>query len=115
MDVILLDFVKAFDTDPHKRLLLKMKTYGINGLVYKWIQAFLNNRRQRIVQGEIVSNKAEIYSGEPQGSVIGPFLYVIFIKDLPELVHNIYKLYADNTKIISRITTDLYTDAPKRS
>ena len=75
----------------------------INGLVLKWIEAFLKNRRQRVVQGEIVSSWAEIFSGVPQGSVIGPFLFVIYINDLPSDLENVSKLYADDTKIISKV------------
>jgi hypothetical protein len=60
-----------------------------------------------IVQGEIVSSWAEIYSGVPQGSVIGPFLFVIYINNLTGLFKNISKLYADDTKIISKNTTDI--------
>ena len=54
VDVVLLDFAKAFDTVAHKRLLLKLKAYGIDGLVLKWIESFLTKRRQRIVKGEII-------------------------------------------------------------
>ena len=105
VDVVLLDFAKAFDTVPHKRLLVKLKAYGIDGLTLDWIESFLKNRRQRIVQGEIVSNWVEIFSGVPQGSVIGPLLFVIYINDLPDALVNISKLYADDTKIISEMVS----------
>jgi hypothetical protein len=105
VDVILLDFAKAFDTVPHRRLILKLKAYGIGGLVLKWIESFLKDRRQRVVQGEIVSSWAEIFSGVPQGSVIGPLLFVIFINDLPSELMNVSKLYADDTKIISKVNS----------
>jgi hypothetical protein len=103
VDVILLDFAKAFDTVPHRRLIAKLRAYGISGLVLNWIEAFLKNRRQRVVQGEIVSSWAEIFSGVPQGSVIGPLLFVIYINDLPSDLENVSKLYADDTKIISKV------------
>ncbi len=67
VDVILLDFAKAFDIVPHRRLLTKLRAYGFDGLILKWIEAFLKDRRQRVVQGEIVSDWVEIFSGVPQG------------------------------------------------
>jgi hypothetical protein len=101
VDVILLDFAKAFDTVPHRRLLAKLKAYGFDGLTLKWIEAFLKNRRQRVVQGEIVSDWVEIFRGVPQGSVVGPLLFVLFINDLPREILNVSKLYADDTKMLS--------------
>lgn len=65
-NVVMLDFAKAFDTVPHRRLILKLKAYGINGLVLKWIESFLRQRRKRFVQGEITSNWVDIFSGVPQ-------------------------------------------------
>ena len=90
---------------PHKRLLLKLTAYGISGLTLQWIESFLKNRKQRVVLGEYVSFWAEIFSGVPQGSVIGPLLFVLFINDLPEILMNISKLYADDTKIMNEEST----------
>ena len=106
VDVIMLDFAKAFDTVPHRRLLAKLKAYGINGLVYKWIEAFLKNRKQRIIQGKVVSSWADIFSGVPQGSVLGPLLFIIYINDLPKIISSLTKLYADDTKILSVMNSE---------
>ena len=107
VDVILLDFAKAFDTVPHRRLLAKLRAYGFDGLTLKWIEAFLKERRQRVVQGEIVSDWVEIFSGVPRGSVIAPFFFVLFINDLPRELVNVSKLYADDTKMFSQMVSKL--------
>lgn len=75
-------------------------------LVLKWVESFLKDRKQRIVQGEIDSDWVDIFSGVPQGSVIGPLLFVIYINDLPSELTNVSKLYADDTKILSKVVSN---------
>ena len=106
VDVILLDFAKAFDTVPHKRLFAKLKAYGFDGPILKWVEAFLESRRQR-VQGEIISDWVKIFSGEPQGSEIAALLLVLYINDLPRKLLNVTKLYADDTKVISQLSSEI--------
>ena len=99
VDAIYLDFAKAFDTVPHKRLIGKLKAYGINGKVLNWIKGFLKDRTQKVrVNGEC-SEQAKVMSGIPQGSVLGPILFVIYINDLPAEVKSRALLFADDTKI----------------
>ncbi|XP_065665615.1 uncharacterized protein LOC136087036 [Hydra vulgaris] len=106
VDVILLDFAKAFDTVPHKRLLAKLKAYGFDGLILKWIKAFLENRRQRVVQCEIISDLVNIFSGVPQESVIAALLFALYINNLPKKLHNVTKLYANDTKVLSQLSSE---------
>ena len=105
IDVIYLDFSKAFDKVPHKRLLLKLKAMGIGGRVLKWIESWLGNRRQRVVLNGKCSDWEEVTSGVPQGSVLGPILLLLFINDLDEGIVNRILKFADDTKVIGRVGT----------
>ena len=102
-DVIYTDFSKAFDSIPHERLLKKVEAYGIQGNVLKWIRSFLSNRKQRVCLGGKYSNWQDVTSGIPQGSVLGPILFTIFINDMPDAVKSCMKLFADDAKIFNAI------------
>ncbi|KAL8576906.1 hypothetical protein ACOMHN_067356 [Nucella lapillus] len=78
-DVVYMDYQKAFDSVPHRRLLGKVRTHGVGGKVLGWIQDFLKERRQKVVINGIHSQDADVTSGIPQGSVLGPLLFVMFI------------------------------------
>ena len=91
--------MKSFDTVPHKRLIGILKSYGIEYYTLRWIQAFLSDRVQQVNVNGTNSEWANITSGIPQGSVLGPILFVLYINDLPEnIVSNVY-MFADDTKI----------------
>jgi hypothetical protein len=111
VDVIYLDFLKAFDMVPHKRLLLKLRGYGVKGDLLNWFESFLKDRRQRVILGDVVSDWEKVTSGVPQGSVLGPLLFVIFINDLPSILENYCKLYADDSKIIAIIKDELSNES----
>ena len=97
-DVIYLDFRKAFDSVPHERLLIKIKSYGIEGKLYEWIKDFLSGRLQYVKVADSISDTKEVISGIPQGSILGPILFLIFINDLPDCVNSISTIFADDTK-----------------
>src|SRR5664279_534893 len=103
VDIVNLDFAKAFDTVPHHRLMLKLQSYGIGSRVLKWIGDFLSNRRQRVVMEGVESAWTLVVSGIPQGSVMGPILFVCFINDLPTNVLSTIYMYADDTKLFRGI------------
>ena len=110
VDLVLLDFAKAFDKVSHEKLLLKLEAYGIDSILIRWVKGFLSNRRQRVVIGDNSSEWVEVTSSVPQGSVLGPLLFTIFIKDLPENIKNQCKLYADDCKLIGVIENEGYLE-----
>ena len=103
-DVIFLDLAKAFDSVPHERLLLKLKTNGIDGSLLNWLRHFLVGRKQRVVVRGSCSDWSRVTSGTPQGTILGPLLFLLYINDITECISSTVKLYADDTKIYREIS-----------
>ena len=103
-DIIFLDFTKAIDKVSHQGLLRKAYYYGIRGHTFKWIERFLDNRSKQVVIDGYFSFDAKITSGVPQGSVLGPLLFLMYINDLPNCAQNsVCRLFADDCIICQRI------------
>ena len=100
VDAVLLDFRKAFDLVPHERLLLKLAAHGVRGNCLAWIRAFLSGRSQSVIVGNSVSAPCGVSSGVPQGSVLGPTLFVFYINDFEDgILSRVWK-FADDTSLV---------------
>ena len=101
-DIAILDFAKAFDKVPHRRLLQKLQYYGLDENVQGWIKSFLADRTQSVVVDGFKSDKAPVLSGVPQGTVLGPLLFLIFINDITQNIDSTIRLFADDYPGIQR-------------
>ena len=105
IDIAILDFSKAFDTVPHKRLLHKLSNYGICGPTLTWLECFLTRRSMQVVLEGISSESTSVDSGVPQGTVLGPLLFLCHINDLPNSVSSQVRLFADDCLLYREINT----------
>jgi len=104
-DVIYLDFRKAFDSVSHSKLMVKLEGYGLQGPLLGWLKAFLSGRSQRVVINEVSSDSSCVISGVPQGSVLGPLLFLLYINDICSVVPEeaSVKIFADDVKLYAKV------------
>ena len=102
-DLIIMDFAKAFDKVPHRMLLHKLKYYGNRGYTHQWINSWRSGRTQQVVLDGQASDPVLVLSGVPQGSVLGPVLFLIFINDLPDNIISSVCLFADDCVLYRNI------------
>ena len=115
VDVVYLDLQKAFDKVPHMRLLTKLTAYGVTGPIFEWIKDFLTNRTQFVTVGTENSPEVPVTSGVPQGSVLGPTLFIYFINDMPDTLDCTVKIFADDTKAYTEVQSTEQRDRLQRN
>ena len=98
-----MDFAKAFDKVPHRRLLHKVEYYGIRGSTHRWFNSWLSGRTRQVFLDGQASDPVPVLSGVPQGSVLGPVLFLIFINDLPDNIRSSVCLFADDCVLYRNI------------
>ena len=104
-DVLVLDFSKAFDKVSHALLIHKLRHYGLTQKTCRWIENFLTDRTQSVVVGGAKSDPVPVESGVPQGSVLGPSLFLLYINDLPSGLSSTVRLFADDTMCHNDVCT----------
>jgi len=110
--LVLLDLSKAFDRVNHKLLLIKLEKLGFSVSVIRWLEHYLSNRWQRVLSGDFQSDWALIKTGVPQGSVLGPLLFILYLYDISDVLLNTsYHMYADDTQLYIDFTIDKLAEA----
>ena len=100
-DVVFLDFEKGFDSVPHVHFISKLWQYGICGQILEWLSDFLLDRYQRVVLEGESSNWTKVSSGFPQGSIVGPILFLLYVNDIPENLSCATEMFADDTLLFN--------------
>ena len=105
VDMLILDFSKAFDTVPHKCQLKKLESYGINGNILSWLEAWLTQREQQVTIEGDKSSTAKVTSGVPQETVLGPLMFLLYINDIGNDITSKIRLFADDSQLYLAIST----------
>ena len=103
VDVIYLHFQRAFDKVPYQILIIQLKSHGMGKSIINWIEQWLTDMRQRVVVDGEVSSWKSVLGGVPQGSVLGPILFWVYINDLEEVVTGKLLKFADDTKLFRKL------------
>ena len=106
VDILILDFAKAFDMVQHKRLLTKLKYYGVRGRSLNWIQSWLIQRHQTVIVDGKNSRHVPVKSGVPQGSILGPLLLLIYINDIGDNITSSLRHFTDDCLLYRRTDTE---------
>ena len=115
VDAVYLDFRKAFDSVPHKRLIAKIESYGVGEPLISWIRSFLTNREQFVKIGSTVSQSMNVASGVPQGSILGPLLFLIYINDIDDIIQSASIIkFADDIRLYMTFSNELSFDRSPR-
>ena len=101
--ILYLDLAKAFGSVSHQRLLLKLSQYGVSGKLLQWFESYLGQCGQQCWVHGFVSSRSPVLSGVPQGSILGPLLFLVYVNDLPPVIQNRIALFADDSKCSSVI------------
>ena len=101
--MVIMDLSKVFDLVPHQRFLSKLCHFGITGKLHNWIQIFLTMRTQQVVQEGVSSSSITVTSGVPQGTVLGPIHFILYLNDLPEGISSQVRLLADDCILCQEI------------
>ena len=104
VDVLYLDFSKAFDKVPHQRLISKLRAHGIGPEISRWIENWLTDRKQRVTIKGTQSPWTSVTRGVPQGTVLGPILFTIYINDIDENIKSQILKFADDTKLMAPVS-----------
>ena len=109
IDALFLDFTKVFDKVSHRKLCYKLSRYGVNGNLLHWIKDYLTDRTQCVLLEGISSKSHHVLSGVPQGSVLAPLLFLIYINNITESITSTIRLYADDVLLYRVISNEADT------